>query len=70
MATTDIHSPGFGLHRTGQLDLLRDDRARLAAAYRQAAESELMNPYFAADERQARHDHYAEIAAELERRRD
>lgn len=49
-----------------QLDLLRDDPARLAAAYREAAQSELINPHFPPDVRQVRHDHYAGIAARIE----
>lgn len=49
-----------------QLDLLRDNPTRLAAAYREAAQSELMNPHFPAEVRQARHDHYAAIATRIE----
>ena len=45
-------------------DLFRDSPARIAEAYRQAAASELVNPYYTTAERQARHDYYAAMATE------
>lgn len=50
-----------------QLDIYRHSDERLADAYRQAAESELVNPHYTYAERQRRHDYYAEIAAEFRR---
>lgn len=51
---------------TTQPDLLRDSPARIAEAYRQAAETELLNPHYTMAERQARHDYYAAKATEGE----
>lgn len=50
-----------------QRDLYRHSPNRIAEAYRQAAESELVNPHYTYAERQRRHDYYAAIAERLER---
>ena len=49
-----------------QPDLYRDSPARMAEAYRQAAQTELVNPFYTHAERQARHDYYAAKATEGE----
>lgn len=49
-----------------QLDLYRDDPKRIAEAYREAAQTELINPNFNYDERQKRHDYYVAEAARME----
>lgn len=53
---------------SAQLDLYRHSPDRLAETYRQAAQTELMNPHYTLAERQRRHDYYAEIAAEFRRK--
>ncbi len=49
-----------------QTDIFRDDPRREAQAYREAAESALLNPFEDPGRRQARHDHYTAEAARLE----
>lgn len=48
-----------------QTDIFRDDPSRVASAYREAAQAELVNPYFGPAERQRRHDYYAAEAARM-----
>lgn len=50
-----------------QLDVFRDDPARIAAAWRASAETALIDVQFTARERQERHDYYAGEAERLER---
>ncbi len=50
-----------------QLDLYRHDPIRIALAYREAAESELINPYFQPEDRRKRHDYYLGEAQRIER---
>lgn len=49
-----------------QLDLYRDDPARLASAYRTAAEIALHDPHWHPTEQQRRHDNYIAEAARIE----
>ena len=52
---------------TQQLDLYRHTHPFLAAAYREAAETERFNPYFPPDERERRAAEYLAEAERLER---
>lgn len=51
---------------TTQLDVFRHDPARVAAAWRTAAETALHNPFHTERERKQRHDYYLQQAARLE----
>ena len=51
-----------------QRDLLRHCDAELAKAYREAADTERVNPYFTPDERAKRAAHYEREAVKLEAR--
>ena len=50
----------------GQLDLYRDDPAKIAAAYRLAAETVLHDPHFSIEERRQRQAHYRKEADRIE----
>lgn len=52
-------------HRS-QLNLYRDDPFAIARAYREAAETELRNPYFQPEVRRMRHDYYLSEAQRIE----
>lgn len=49
-----------------QTDIFRDDPRRVAEAYREAAQTALVDPHYTMAERQARHDYYAAEAARME----
>lgn len=53
---------------THQLDILRDDPKRLAESHREAARTELINPYYPMKQRQERHDYYMALAEQMEQR--
>jgi len=50
-----------------QLDILRHDPARLAAAMRQQADTALRDPHWTPAQQQWRHNYYTEQAERLER---
>ena len=50
-----------------QLDIFRNDRAREAEAYRQAAATALVDPHYPPHVQRERHDYYAGKATEMER---
>lgn len=51
----------------GQTDIFRDDPRRMVRAYREAAETALVDPHYTLAERQKNHDYYAAEADKLER---
>ena len=55
-----------GGRMTAQLDIIRDDPARNAQAWRTAADMALVNPWFDDKTKQARYEHYIAEAQRLE----
>ena len=51
---------------TAQLDVFRHSDPALAAAYREAAETARIDPYWTEEQREVRARYYAEQAARLE----
>ena len=53
-----------------QLDLIRHSDAAIAAAYRQAAETARVDPFWTDDQREARARHYLAEASRIEESRE